>query len=232
MGRSAGLGKHKFSAIERYAVLATHGDKCYLCNAPLTLVTMEVDHVLPESLDTDPDEFVRVRTALGRPEDFDLNSHENWLPSCRPCNRRKASTVFEASGIVQVYLQQAAAKAGDARAVQTASLTDARISKAVGVLLIAQEGGTLTQQQLQALAPLREAVVASRPTVDRARPVMLSAQLELLSDNGMIRIYKGPFGIGGSPSAERLGPSFFCPDCGATAWNGARCVNCGQLSDD
>lgn len=43
------MAKHRFAAAERYAVFIAHGEKCYLCHRPVTIRTMEVDHIVPET---------------------------------------------------------------------------------------------------------------------------------------------------------------------------------------
>jgi hypothetical protein len=50
----AALSVYNFSPAERYAVWTAHGEKCYICTRPIDLKTMEVDHLVPESLIGDP----------------------------------------------------------------------------------------------------------------------------------------------------------------------------------
>jgi hypothetical protein len=84
---------------------------------------MEVDHIIPETLLEDPARLTEVLAAFGLPNDFDLNSYLNWMPSCRPCNNRKRATVFRPAPIILVELQKAAEKAEKAveRAMQRVS---------------------------------------------------------------------------------------------------------------
>ena len=44
---------------------------------PVNLRTMQVDHLIPESLMNDPQRLGEVLASLGRPPDFDLNSYAN-----------------------------------------------------------------------------------------------------------------------------------------------------------
>src|SRR5688572_21907761 len=102
------MAKHDFTPAERYAVWMVHGEKCYICTQPVDLKSMEVDHIIPESLLEDPDRLAEILTWLGRPEGFSLNSFANWMPACRPCNGKKADLIFEPTPLVQVLLQRAA----------------------------------------------------------------------------------------------------------------------------
>jgi 5-methylcytosine-specific restriction endonuclease McrA len=82
--------KYRWSAAERAAIFSVHGEKCYLCSKPVILKTMEVDHIIPETLLAKPEELRRVLALLGRLPTFEVNSFENWLPACRTCNWREA----------------------------------------------------------------------------------------------------------------------------------------------
>lgn len=119
------LSKYSFSHAQRFAVYVTHDEKCYICNRPLDLKTVEVDHVIPESLVDTPDRIRDVFKSLGRPADFDVNSYANWLPACRPCNRRKLATVFEPSLLIQLALQRAADRADKASNIEQRTISRA-----------------------------------------------------------------------------------------------------------
>ena len=144
----------KISNAQRYAVFTTHGDKCYLCHGLVTMLTFEVDHVIPESLLQEPARLAEVLTLLGRPADFDLNSYENWLPSCRPCNGRKRATVFDATPIVQVLVQLATERAPLAREHETRAVHARELGAALNVLLRQAEAGELTDEVKAQLHPL------------------------------------------------------------------------------
>jgi hypothetical protein len=214
-------------------VYVTHDEKCYMCKKPIDLQTMEVDHVIPESLGKDPARLAEVKRLLGRPEDFDLNSHENWLPACRPCNGRKLETVFDPSLLVQLNLQRAAERANKARAFEAKSLKDKEITKALNIVQRAFEAGSLSANDLQGLRLLASVQESERAPDMRGQPVRLSPLLELVLESNGVRLVRGPYGIGAALSAERVHPNYICNNCGVPgAWNGARCVACGELSDD
>lgn len=103
-------GKREFTDHERYAVFTAHGERCYLCRRPLDLQTMEVDHVLPEQLLSEPGRLATVLAHFGLPSTFEIQSLVNWLPSCRPCNNRKRAQVFEPVPAVLLELNEAGRK--------------------------------------------------------------------------------------------------------------------------
>lgn len=128
------MSNYKFSPAERAEIFSTHGEKCYLCSKPLNLKTMEVDHVIPESLLEKPEELHAALNAFGLPPDFDLNSFANWLPACSPCNGAKNDLVFTPSPLVQVHLQRAIAKADCAKVLAEETVSKRRIANALNVL--------------------------------------------------------------------------------------------------
>src|SRR5688572_29425581 len=111
------MAKRDFNDEERYAVYTVHGEKCYMCGEPIDLLSMEVDHIIPEKCLDDPDGLAAILAGYGLPPDFDINSFANWLPSCKRCNNRKRDAVFNPTPMVQVELQRAADKAVEAAAL-------------------------------------------------------------------------------------------------------------------
>src|SRR5918995_1103233 len=99
------MPKRQFSVEERYAIYTVHNEKCYMCSEPVDLLTMEVDHILPEYLIDQQAQLATVLRDYGLPATFDLQSFSNWMPSCRPCNNRKRSRVFKPTPRIQIELQ-------------------------------------------------------------------------------------------------------------------------------
>jgi hypothetical protein len=193
---------------------------------------MEVDHVIPQDLLDDPAEFDRIKAFLGLPAHFEINGYGNWRPCCGPCNKRKRAFVYEQSGWYTMVLAETARKADEAERLETKILTDRSIANAVGVLRRAKAKGGLKPRIVEQLRPLLVFQIANRaPELDKS-PIYLASGLEVISDAHGIITAKGAYGIGGAPSMPRPHSSFDCPNCGPTAWNGARCVRCGALSDD
>ncbi|MGO8748791.1 MAG: HNH endonuclease [Thermoguttaceae bacterium] len=168
------MSKHTFTPTERYAVFTVHGEKCYLCNKPVDLTTMEVDHVIPESLMDDPASLADVLVALGRPPNFDLNSYANWMPACRPCNIKKRDAVFEPSLIVQITLQRAADKAAQARAFAEHILNEKKLSSALNTLEQFSEAGGLPASAVETIRSLVMFHIGYRDPDLAAEPIRLT----------------------------------------------------------
>jgi len=227
------MAKYSFSDAQRFAIYVTHGEKCYLCSQPIDLSSMQVDHIIPESLLSDKDELEKALVSFGLSLDFDLNNYSNWMPSCGPCNRKKLATVFNPTPLIQAILQQAAEKSGKAQELAEKTVTRRQVMRALNVLKQANEAGELGDEIIQELQPLIEYQVEERVPNLQGESIKLAPLYEVLSEHNGMKIIKGPYGIGARPSGENVHSSFNCPVCGSSgAWSGARCVVCGEMSDD
>ncbi|OWV66097.1 hypothetical protein ATY75_10855 [Rhizobium sp. N122] len=47
--------KIRFTAIERWVGFSVHGKKCYIDSHPIDLLSMQVDHIIPEFLLAEPE---------------------------------------------------------------------------------------------------------------------------------------------------------------------------------
>lgn len=223
------MSTYKFSPAERAAIYSTHGEKCYLCGTPINLKTMEVDHILPESLVGKPNELQAALNAFGLPSDFDINSFANWLPACRPCNGTKKDLVFKPISIIQVQLQHAIAKAPAAKELAAKTVSQRKIACALNVLERAQDDGELDAETIQTLG---EFISQHRQPDLEGKPIRLTPLYEILSEQNGVQIVRGPYGVGVRPAMDHPDASFSCPNCGSIAWNGTRCVICGEMSDE
>jgi hypothetical protein len=86
------MAKYQFSDIERMAILLAHKRRCAHCDDPIMrFKDLEIDHALPESLLSNPDELEKIKVEYGLGSEFEINSYYNWVPSCIKCNRRKSN---------------------------------------------------------------------------------------------------------------------------------------------
>ncbi|MCW5800751.1 MAG: HNH endonuclease [Nitrospira sp.] len=224
------MSGYKFSPAKRAAIYSSHGEKCYLCSKPLSLKTMEVDHIIPESLIEKPEELQTALNAFALPSDFDLNSFANWLPACRPCNGTKNDLVFVPTPLVQVHLQRAIAKAADAQALAAETVSERKIENALNVLERARDDGTLDDEIIQTLT---EFISQHRQPDLSGQPILLTPLYEIITEQNGVQLVRGPYGVGGRPALRDPHSSFSCPNCGSiAAWNGARCVICGEMNDE
>lgn len=172
------MTKHSFTAAERWAVFVAHGPKCYLCTRPIDFASMEVDHIIPESLLDAPVELASVVASYGLGASFDVNSFENWQPSCDRCNREKSDTAFVAVPIIAAQLERAKGRAPQAREIERRTISDRRIGSAIAQIEVALTAGDMDADRLQ---PLIQAYLDANPDAGRA---ILREQLDRRSRRG------------------------------------------------
>ncbi|MGQ3280887.1 MAG: HNH endonuclease, partial [Shinella sp.] len=157
------MSDYKFSSIQRFVVFTVYGPetKCYLCSEPVTLKTMQVDHIIPEHLLGNATRLAEVVEELALPKSFSINSYENWLPSCGPCNNAKRNNVYRPGGMYLAILKRAEDNAEKCRSLELKWKTKARIDNALSYLEAAAENDELDFSQL---GPLIVAFVDANPT--------------------------------------------------------------------
>ncbi|RWE79199.1 HNH endonuclease [Mesorhizobium sp.] len=145
------MAKRGFTVAERWAVYQVHGERCYLCARPIDFQTMEVDHIIPETLLDTPDELAKIIKLFGLKDSFNLNGFENWMPACRACNNGKRAAVFNPSPLIQLQLQNAAKKAPFVTAMASQTVSDIKLSKVLGQLQVAAEQEEIRQEVIDTL---------------------------------------------------------------------------------
>ena len=237
------LSSYRFSDTERYAVYSVHGPSCYIGGSPLTLSTMHVDHVIPEKLLSDTGKLAKALKDLGLPADFQINSYENWMPSCAPCNLAKSGTVFNPSLKVQLALQKAAKHAESARILASEIVTKRKLSRALNTIMRAEDLSLIDRETIRTVAERLNfdlSDTSSEPTLNPVteddlsggRILRLTPLHEVIFESGAMRMVKAPYGIGFQPTDPNPHSSFICGHCSHPGpWQGARCMTCGYLDD-
>lgn len=226
------MSKYQFNSHERYAIFTVHHEKCYLCTKPLDLQSMQVDHIIPESLQEDKEKRESILKSFGLASDFELNSPKNWLPSCPSCNRTKSATAFNPTPIIQIQIQQASIKAEKVKELIDKTCTRREITMALNKIQRADKEGALTEADKETLKPLYEFHQEERSEELKGSSMALSPFYQILGEEKGMLIIKSIGGIGYRPIGATH-PSWDCPNCGSiAAWNGSRCVVCGQMNDE
>ncbi|WP_186767634.1 HNH endonuclease [Blastopirellula retiformator] len=150
-----------------------------MCTKPIDLKTMEIDHIIPESLILDRPKLEETLTAFGLSLDFSLNSYENWLPACRSCNGKKGANVFAPTPLVQLQLTKASRRAAQARSLAKRTVKQAEITKALNILEKADESGELSDEvklHLRAIGNLQE---QEREPSRKNEPILLAPNFSI-----------------------------------------------------
>lgn len=226
------MAKYKFTDAERYAIWTVHAERCWICGEPVSFSAVEIDHIIPESL-IGTEQLHQVLSDFALPKDFDLNSWSNWMPADRRCNGAKRERVFKASPLIQLNLQKAAEKALRAAELCESFVSDRVLTAAVTRIEQAAASGKLPDRfraRIERLVYDRHE--ANREQEQRGAPLFLSPGMTIVKEDSDGYFIQGRTGIVGvRPKGDRLDPSWNCPNCGPTSWNGTRCTNCGHLID-
>lgn len=246
------MSKYSFSSFERYAVFSAHGPKCYLKGCLVDMQSMQIDHIIPEHLLDAPQKLQVILKDFGLSAHFDLNSYENWLPSCGTCNLAKRGEVFEPAPIIKLYLQHAAKKAELARKFEAKAINDAALTRSINTICRANERTALTIEHVEPfISSLREynpellkgiyEYVGSQHkdvlgfSLMKVKPaeIPLTPYYKVVMEDQWKWFVSTPYGTGYVPKGENIDASFYCGHCGSRGpWNGARCLACGHLNED
>ena len=213
---------------------------------------MQVDHIIPEQLLGDPKRLKEVLERFGLLNDFDLNSYENWLPSCGPCNQSKGTKLFNPAPNIEFVLKRAAGKAGTARKLEAKAVSDAKLAQAINEINRAVESATLEEKHVNAiiasfrehspelLKGVYEGYSSGRGDImglayQRFKPakIPLTPFHTVVMEDEWKVVVSTPYGTGIMPKGDKIDGGIRCGFCGSFGpWNGARCLSCGMLDDD
>ncbi len=225
------MAKTSFTQAARFAIFTVHGEKCWLCEEPVSLSEAEIDHVIPESLEGKP-ELPGILKALGLTEDFDLNGWANLKPAHRRCNGQKSARVFKPSGLMQMHLEAGLERAPRVEETIHGFLSDRKLDKAVAIVLEAVENGRLGDERIERITKLvSEKAAPYREPELRETPFSIAPHLQLVRQDAERYWLRGPGGMVGYRPKNATHISWDCPNCGPTGWNGTRCISCGHFVD-
>src|SRR5258707_10134483 len=82
-------------AVFRAALWEAHSKKCFYCGEPLRFPDVQLDHIIPFGLTSDPPTLAATLSEFGLPADFDLDGSLNLVSAHARCNRAKGDSLFE-----------------------------------------------------------------------------------------------------------------------------------------
>jgi hypothetical protein len=164
----------------RLALFEAWGERCVWCNRPLFFDEMEVEHLLPKSLEGD--ERSAVIAGHGRPADFDLESLDNLAPSCRPCNGRKGKRPPPNAPVVASVLDRAHESAPGIRT--TVEKFRGRRSLARALTIVRGQVQSGDEEALRRLREAAEEISTALEATVGAGPTLLSSALPALTRVG------------------------------------------------
>jgi len=101
------MSKTRIEDSLRLAIYEAYKGKCFYTGEPVSYIDFEVDHIIPESMESDI-EIIKERLGLG--DDFHINSVENLVPSRPGINLRKNGQMLSDSTLLLFFEQTKAKK--------------------------------------------------------------------------------------------------------------------------
>jgi 5-methylcytosine-specific restriction endonuclease McrA len=148
------------SDTDRFAIFLTWGQQCVWCKRPLTFREMEIDHLIPKSLNDY--ELAEALALHGLPETYAVESKSNLAPSCHICNQNKARRLPPAAPAMTLLLETAKKLESEVEKRATSFAARKGLDHALGVVLATAAAGGLDNK---AREQLREALDVIAPSV-------------------------------------------------------------------
>jgi hypothetical protein len=242
------VAKHLFSDAERFVVYTADGGRCFWCGLPLYYRDVQIDHCIPESLESEPAELAGVRRNYGLGADFRINGFENWVTCHQGCNLRKLRAIVPNCAATLFQFTMLRERAPKLEANRKKFDEDIRRERVLVTLRTALDKGTIVQADVLNL-------VSGVPNVPRAVPSEVESTIHLSEDWSLIVrgspadqakaygwtvqhvsgniAYVHNDRVGGVvPNVARPDPSWICSQCGSYGpWDGIICRMCGKREE-
>jgi len=229
------LAKQKHKVDYRRALLEAYKEKCAYCGDAVRLASVEIDHVLPESLANDPEARARELENQGLNETFEILGRLNHVPACRRCNGDKSSQTYPPNRIMIIlqgrkelepkiqkleakYSKQKAADnllAQTGAAFERGDLSESDLKAAFLDVFNEKEGSEedgpippIDSEVLRLLANASDALLAWPTTINDKwleRPELEQLHEQLCRDTESFTVLLGEPGSGKSALLARLG---------------------------
>lgn len=91
----------------RFALFEAWENGCYWCKKPVDFTIIEIDHIIPKSVDDDKLQQIVHNYSLN--PNYDLNAVYNLAPICRPCNGKgeKGELLLAEAPVILTRLRKA-----------------------------------------------------------------------------------------------------------------------------
>lgn len=151
---------YKFTTAERFAVFRAFEGICCWCREPIQWRSLTIDHIVPQTLEDDPDSLSKIKQHYGLQEGFLINDFENWVPAHQHCNGSKNDSIFQQSPAMIAVFAEVQDKAALARKIASRIVSDWQFSRIGTIINAAHEQNKFDLDTIRDLKQLVDSIYA------------------------------------------------------------------------
>jgi hypothetical protein len=136
------------TAVERFGVFYAWNGRCFWCRELVKFAECHIDHVIPVSAPN----IEILRNLHSLPPTFEIDSFENWAPSCQGCNLKKRAMVLSQTPAMAINLQAIRERAPKAKLIAEEFERDRQVAPLLVKLQMAVERGDISQHEINLIA--------------------------------------------------------------------------------
>jgi len=144
------MARKRLPTSRRAAIWRAHGRRCIYCTDLVTFADLDVDHIVPSHLKSQPDELSKLLDEYGLTNNFDLDGLLNLVPSHRRCNLQKKGLVLPKSRALH-FLSIAEDRHNKARKIERELKEQTLKDKVTVILQVALDEGRISREELSSL---------------------------------------------------------------------------------
>lgn len=99
------MTKQTSDDLVRAALWEAYNKRCFWQGEPIEFFQLEIDHLIPETLEKHPKQLQQILADAGLPANYDLQGLQNLVPSCRRCNGQKSAGGFSAQQLMLLKMK-------------------------------------------------------------------------------------------------------------------------------
>lgn len=143
------MARQYFTNIDRRAFFEAYEGRCFYCGQPLTYKEIELDHLVPLSLE-DTDRRWTTFAELGLPVSYDIRGDQNIVVACSECNSDKRALLLNPNRMA-IMLAKAEGRVATIQQLREKYSRVVTSDKLVLALIAAYEKGTTTPAEVDRL---------------------------------------------------------------------------------
>lgn len=174
------MAKYKFSLAQKYAVYSVLGPKCVWCKKPVFFEDVEIDHIIPESIEESTLKDLVTKFKLA--PNFTINSFYNWASIHSKCNKSKSADTFNAAPFIAEILHRISKKVPEIEKTHADTTKRFKNSKITADIINAIQKKAISLKDIKSLLK-RNSNSRQNPQREKFNKVF-KCKIDLIKQNG------------------------------------------------